>query len=49
MSRSTSLSLFDRLRTVLTTLMGRPGKSAPAFATVPVRRLPRRANRPSRW
>lgn len=42
MSRSTNQGFVDRLRLALASLMGRPPKPTAAYATVPVRRLPRR-------
>ena len=46
MSRSTNQELFDRLRLAISTLLGRPLKPAPAYATV--RRNPRRTTHPGR-
>ncbi|HEY7033525.1 MAG TPA: hypothetical protein VH482_19470 [Thermomicrobiales bacterium] len=48
MSRSTP-SFFDRLRMALNALVGRQAKPAPAYATVPVRRFPRRTTPTGRW
>ncbi len=48
MSRSTNQDLFDRLRLVISTLLGRPVKPALAYATIRDRRYPRRPIHPGR-
>jgi hypothetical protein len=42
MSRPNNPTIIDRLRLAISTLLGRPAKPAPAYATVRVRRYPHR-------